>query len=298
MSWMRVDCGGQSRLLPMAPETTVGRSELCTWPLTDERVASQWIELRWFGRPGWGWRSLAAGGRTRGPRRPVPGHDGWGALRPGDRIRAPGAQVTIEDTSAPVALVTAVDGSGRFHIDDLSPVLEQHGAHWWARGFEDHEGAEPVRPGQIFLAGGSPWRLHLADSPTSTSRPHLDLLSPGCCLDLELVDEPRLLAHDGEREASLSGSVCWVLLPYFEARLDDLPVGGWLTLDDVWARLLEVQPGTGSRRDKVTEDRSRLTRGLIEAGVDNATTLFEVRRSGGRGVRVSFDAARLALVGP
>lgn len=132
--------------------------------------------------------------------------------------------------------------------------------------------------------------------PRRFRRP-LSLDSPTCQLYVEEREGGWTLSLvDGPREIELSAEYVRALVPYVEARVRDLPLGGWLQLDDAWVRWRDFGGRAESRRDRIAQDRSRLGRALGRKGVASVGSLFETARHGDAWyTRVALPPSRLAL---
>lgn len=290
---LRTATGAVTR--PAATSTLLGRHAACTWALPDDTVPLYWLELRWV--RGWAWRPLAAPDQTRGPGRPLPG--GWRSLPQGGQVHGPGGVVVeLLESGAPERFLVDLE-TGEVHA---GPALDDH--------LEDRaDGAWPLdaerlgprlralEDGQVFHSGTRILRFHDGDPPSTTTRCRVSLASARCSVHLLPRGESwAAQLVEGDAEVEVEAECVRVLVPYVEARLEDLPRDGWLELDAAFDAWLERGGRACSVRERIAQDRSRLCRALTEAGVGAAATLFETRRRGdGWVTRVSLEPARLSL---
>ena len=288
--------GGRDRRLPLAATTVLGRHAGCTWVLEPAEVPTFWVELRWTDN-GWAWREL--GGDARGPRKRASrlGTEWW-MLEGGQRINGRGAVVELEDAGPPHRFVVdlqtqdVIDGRSlvRLVADDTATPRP---ADWETRP----HACPPLVDGAIFTIEGHSYRFHQAAPPPPTTLRRLDLLRISCQLELRVQGgRPKLTIWDGSVEGKAKRTALWALVPYLEARLEDIPRGGWLHLHEAHSRWQELCPGSKSGPKRVGQDRSRICRALHELGVVNPHALFAARKTNeGWLVRLDLDPARLEL---
>jgi len=277
MAKLHIDTPGGSVQRPLATSTLLGRHRACTWRLEEERVPLYWLELRWVGS--WAWRVLAGEEHTRGPGRALPG--GWRKMRAGDRIRGPGdTAVTLAEAGPPAPFVVDAETLVALPDAELDDVVEWRADGAWPVGAEaEPDRREPLGEAQLFRVGQRFLRFHAGTPPAETVRGVTSLDSPHCELALDVSDGVwTLTITDGPRSAELAAEYVRVLLPYVEVRCNDMPPGGWLELDAAHFRWQQLGGSADSGRERIAQDRSRLTRQLGKLGVAAAAKLFETRR--------------------
>lgn len=284
-----------TREVPLATSTLIGRHAVCTWSVEGDRIPLYWLELRWVGS--WAWRVLAGEEHTRGPGRLLPG--GWRRIRAGDRVVGPGeVTVTFVEGGAPEPFAVDPDTGAVLAGDSLDDRLEWRADGAWPLGAEhDLRRARPLEDGVVFRSGDGLLRFFSGQTASATVRGVLDLASPTCELAVQAVDGTfRLTVHDGAQQHALEAEYVRALVPYVEVRRNDVPRDGWLELDAAHFRWLQLGGNVESGRDRIAQDRSRLTRNLAKGGVASAAELFETRRGPeGWVTRVSLDPQRLHL---
>ncbi len=307
MGWIKLSCEGQERRLQLAATTLLGRHPSCTWVLSEAQIPTFWVEIRWT-RAGWAWREL--GGDATGPRKPVAClGTGWCLLERGNNINGRSARVTLLREGPPKRFVVDVERGEPetdtpiedLVIDDVAGPLP---ADWEQRDDQ----LTTLADGKIFTAAGRSYRFHEAVPPETTAQRQLDLERRSCELELALGDtEPLLSIWDGKVTRRIKGAALWALVPYFEARLQDLPRGGWLHQDEAFDRWQELRPDAASEPKRMGQDRNRVKKLLEDAGVvveklladgdKRVNHLFERSRKGGVWlVRLAPDPERLSLV--
>ena len=281
---------------PLATSTLLGRHHVCTWRVPGPRIPLYWLELRWM--RSWAWRTLVGDEDTRGPGKVLPG--GWRALRSGDRIVGPGeVSVMLIADGPPEAFAVDETGARWVASDALDELLESRADGLWPTDAEGDVGRTgPLQDGQLFRWGGRVYRFHDGQSPNETVRGVANLASPSC--ELEVRRDGVLWSLevvDGANSLSLAAEYVRVLVPYAEARRNDMPVGGWLELDAAHFRWQQLGGSAESDRSRIAQDRSRLCRALAKRGVASAAKLFETSRTPeGWLTRVSLEPRQLALV--
>ncbi|MEL6908478.1 MAG: hypothetical protein AAFP22_23915, partial [Planctomycetota bacterium] len=215
----------------------------------------------------WSWRCLAGEDNTRGPGRVELG--GWRALEVGGRVLGPSdvALVLVDDTPPEPFVVDL--GTGRPLDDDtLDQVVEWRASGFFPVGAEaDPDFVAPLEDGQSFVSAGRLLRFHAGHAPTTTARSAVSLQSGRCEITVTLRPAPMLQVVDGTASVDVAAEFVRVVAPYLEARRDDVPRGGWLSLDDAYGRWLELGGSANSDRDRVAQDRSRLCRSLAKQGL-------------------------------
>ncbi len=288
--------GEEIRELPLAATTALGRHGSCTWGLQTAQVPTFWIELRWTTHT-WAWREL--GGDALGPRRQVTGlGTEWWQLEPGQRISGRGVVVELSDPSPPQRFVVDTQSNEVISGKRLDKLVAADTARPMPADWETRDVAvSSLADGDIFTVRGRSYRFHEASPPQPTSQRQLDLLRPSCSLELRVEDgRPVLEIWDGPVERKAKGSTLWALVPYLEARLEDIPRGGWLPLDEAHSRWQELCPRSKSGPDRVGLDRSRVCRALHSLGVVNPHALFARQKTEDRWlVRLDLDPDRLEL---
>ncbi len=263
---------------PLATSTLLGRSRACTWPLTGPRVPLYWVELRWVGR--WAWRVLVGEDLTRGPGRVEP--DGWRQLREGDQLQGPDdVVVRLVQGGPPEPFAVDLERHEVLLGEALDTVIEERGDGAWPLAAEhDLLRQSPLDDAEVFRTASRLLRYHAGQPPQRTERGRASLDSPDCELAIRLVaDGPcSLQVLDGAEAVQLQGEFVRALVPYVEARRQDMPPGGWLELDAAHFRWQQLGGSAGSSRDRIAQDRSRLCRTLGREGVASAARLFETRR--------------------
>lgn len=297
MGFIDLVMDGISIRRPLAAVTMLGRHASCTWPLADPRMPLFWVELRWWSA-GWCWRQL--GGEVRGvPRHAACIPPDWFLLHAGDHLTGAGVRLTLVDDTAPAPFAVDVAGGACIQEPELDKLVLMESDGPWPLGWERApESRGPLEDGSIFTANGCAYRYHAGSPPPRTRGGLLDLGRRTCRLDLDLDERgPSLRAWDGPAEVVLRGAFLWALLPYMEARVEDVPFGGWLELEHAYSRWREVVEGAASAPDRIGQDRSRSARALEQAGVAGARDLFERRRvRRAWEVRIAPEAERLEVL--
>jgi len=256
-----------------------------------------WLELRWF-RAGWCWRELGSEGETRGVRRTTGTHPpGWYLLEVGDRVRLGAVWFELTDALPPETFAVDTVTHEVLSGDDLSEVLVQESDGLWPANWELDPAAVALRDCAVFATGGRVVRAHIGVPPKVTDGRWISLTAPTCQLELRVEDAgPTLEAWDGTVTVKVRGAHLWVLAPYFEARIHDVPLGGWLRILDAFLRWKELVVGSSSGHERIGQDRNRTVQALGRGGVQHADHLFERRREGRIWeVRAGPDPERLAI---
>ncbi|MEM6929478.1 MAG: hypothetical protein AAF602_21235 [Myxococcota bacterium] len=294
MAMLEIRTAEGSQRRPLATTTLLGRHRACTWRIPSPHAPLFWIELRWMRR--WSWRCLAGEENTRGPGRVELG--GWRALEVGSRVLGPcGIGLVLVDDAPPEPFVVDLVSSRPLGGDALDQVVEWRASGFFPVGAEsDPDFVSSLDDGQAFVAAGRLLRFHAGHAPMTTVRSAVSLQSPGCELTVSLRPAPALQLVDDTASIEVAAEFVRVVVPYVEARREDVPRGGWLSLDDAYGRWLEVGGSADSDRDRVAQDRSRLCRSLAKQGLAGASTLFETAREGaGWRTRVALPPDRLFL---
>jgi hypothetical protein len=281
---------------PLAATTVLGRHPSCTWVLSQPEIPTFWVELRWTSR-GWTWREL--GGDARGPRKQDKklGQDWW-LLEKGQRINGRSVKVKLLDARPPRRFAVDLESGEVFQGDELQSVVADDAGRPLPAGWElVAEPPVPLTDGATFKTGQRTCRYHCGQAPHATAQRQLDLLRHSCRLDLGVEDgRPVLHIWDGPVERKARGAPLWSLVPYLEARLRDIPLGGWLSLDEAYARWKELCPSSNSSPERVGQDRSRVCRALHALGVVNPHALFSRRRIDDHWqVRLALEPERISL---
>ena len=288
---IRTAAGAMRR--PLALATLLGRHLACTWRVQSPQAPLFWLELRWMRR--WNWRVLASDDETRGPGRLEVG--GWRALEVGNRILGPaGIALVLVDDAAPEPFVVHLNSGEPVFDEALDQVVEWRADGFFPVGTESApDGVAALQDGQAFVGPtGQLFRFHAGHGLTSTVRSAVSVGSSE--LSVSLNPTPTLQMVEGGSTVELAAEFVRIAAPYLEARLQDAPIGGWLSLDEAYDRWLELGGSPDSDRNRVAQDRSRLCRSLAKQGVGAASTLFETRReASGCRTRISPDPARLYL---
>lgn len=202
------------------------------------------------------------------------------------------------EASAPPPFVARLDDGGIVTGDDLDALLEVRADGVWPPGAEhDPWRQAPLVDGEVFVHEGLRCRFHAGDTPRPTLRSAVSLDSPAVELALSEAGQGwRLQVVDGDASVELAAEYVRVAVPYVEARQRDMPPGGWFEVDAAHLRWQQLGGSTGSRRERIAQDRSRLVRALAREGVAQAARLFETRRAGAEWVtRVTVPGDRLFL---
>jgi hypothetical protein len=284
MGTLLVTDGADSRVLPLAPSTLVGRSWSCLARVAHPACPLYWLEVRWIAGA-WAWRALAASARTRGAGAFV--REEWRALT---SAFGRGARVTLDDACS-VELVD--DAPPRpFAVDALTgeplPDAELHAlAEVRPDGIWPLEGqgrpGEALSDGHTFLAPGSDpprvLRVHVPGVLAHTAETRLDLARPGVIVEID-ADLSRATFLQGATSVEVEGECVRVLAVYARARATDLPMGGWLRPAEAWDGWVALGGNPTSPVRRVEWERARLRGKLARAGVGSVEALFEVRREG------------------
>lgn len=279
MGTIQLGTGDDARAVPLAASTIVGRHSGSTWVLDTPSTPGVWLELRW-GPGGWAWRALAQEDRTLGPttRDPLT-PPGWFRIRQGGRVRGPDSSLTLLDASAPAPFVVDLSTGEALDDDTIDAVLlRDHEGRCWPADVDGGADVQPLSDHDVFVAGSRALRVHLPEELARTQGPGLDVLAPD--LRLALDGDDRLTVSAAGGEVVVTGGLARVVAPYIEARIRDLPRGGWLDLDAAFEGWVERGGDSHSPRLRVTQDRSRLRRKLAGLGLANPDRLFETRQDG------------------
>jgi hypothetical protein len=295
MAEIEIHGSGGSDRRPLATSTLLGRHMSCTWRVPVPQVPLFWLELRWAG--GWAWRALAAAEETRGAGRALPG--GWRRLAAGGRVVGPGgAAVVLVEGGPPEPFAVDLERGDIASDDALDELVEDRADGPWPVDAEAQPWRlRPLEDGEVFRAGGRLLRYHGGGATAATRRSAASLASPRCALYLAAADRRwTLTVVNGDAEVQLSSEAVRALVPYAEARRDDLPRGGWLDLDDALVRWQDLGGRADSARERIAQDRSRLCRALGRAGVAAAPSLFETARRGeGWYTRLALPGDRVSI---
>lgn len=296
MGRIRISAADDVRELPLAATTVLGRHPSCTWVLPQPEIPTFWVELRWTAA-GWTWREL--GGDARGPRRRGAklGQDWW-LIDRGQRLNGRSVQIELVDPSPPKRFAVALASGRVLEGEALQAVVSDDTGKPLPSDWELAQPPPgPLADGESFLMVGKRYRYHAGTPPQATAQRLLNLQRHSCRLELSIEDgRPVLHVWDGPVERKARGAPLWALVPYLEARLADTPSGGWLGLDQAYARWQEFCPGSDSGPERVGQDRSRTCRALHALGVINPHALFARRRVDDHWqVRVALEATQLSL---
>lgn len=276
---------GVARVVPLAATTTVGRSAAAPWTVTDGRMPTHWLELRWFPEEGWAFRYLEhAELSSARHRRQSDLPEGWFSLGVGHCVTHPAAKVKLVDGTPPNPIVVDVaTGEVKDGEAMLALVEPRDDGTWPTDADAVPSRVAPLADGEIFTVGGRPYRFHDAVPPRSTEAPALDMAGRGVELHLTATaGECALVLTGGLREITLRSTKLRVLLPYFRERLAGDADGGWLSIHDVLDDL-EGEATAPLRTARVGEYRGWIRYELTRRGVANAAQLFEKRKVGGPG---------------
>jgi len=296
MGRIRITTADDSRELPLAATTVLGRHPSCTWVLPQAEIPTFWVELRWT-RAGWTWREL--GGDARGPRKRSSslGQD-WYLFDRGQRLNGRSVRVELIDTAAPERFVVDLECGQALTGEKIFTALADDTGLPLPADWEQAPVPPPaLRDGEGFTTNGRNFRYHAGLAPQATAHRTLDLQRHSCRLEFGVEDgRPLLHIWDGPVERKARGAPLWALVPYLEARITDTPREGWLTLDQAHARWQELCPGSTSGPERVGQDRSRSCRALHALGVVNPQALFARRRVDDHWqVRAALEPEQLSL---
>jgi hypothetical protein len=296
MGRIRIDDGDNSIVLPLAATTVLGRHPTCTWVLPQPEIPTFWVELRHIAA-GWTWREL--GGDARGPRRRSAGlGPDWWLLEPGQRLNGRSVHVELLDDGPPSRFVVDLSSGAAITGQALEQLVAEDTGRPRPAGWELEADPSPaLEDGAQFTLAGRRYRFHEGRAPQATAQRQLDLLRHSTRIELRVEDgRPLLLIWDGPVERKARGAPLWSLVPYLEARLADIPKGGWLNADEAHERWRELCPSSPSGPERMGQDRSRTCRAMRTLGVVNPHTLFHRRRVDDRWqVRVALDPTRINL---
>ncbi|MEL6345448.1 MAG: hypothetical protein AAFV53_20235 [Myxococcota bacterium] len=297
MALISLEASGKTLTLPLSASTLLGRHHHCTWRVPDPRLPLYWIELRWIGRR-WGWRVLADPGNTRGPLTALPGRDSWRVLKRNERVYTPRVSVTLIEGGPPRRFALDLDNHDIIEGGALEDVIEDRADGPWPVDAESRpEFSGPLEDGQLFFSCGRPMRFSAGEPVAATVRGGVSLARASCALyiDHSRDGDPKLTVMDGDIELEMQGAYVRAAIPYVEARRRDIPVGGWLTIHDVYFRWLQVGGSEQSGYERIAQDRSRLCRAMARKGVAGAHELFETQRKGQWFTRISLPPSRIDL---
>lgn len=283
---------GNGDTLTLLPETILGRSPRSDIVLDDPCVSGTHARLRWA-RTGWVVRDLgSSNGTWIDGEKLQPGQDhplrasmelALGSARCRWRLESEGPPPP-QATSHPG---TAVGSAGRLVLPPVGEeqlVIYEEAGSWVSEDLVSGA-VVPVSSGDIVLAGGERWRLHLVGAEPVTLQdaapgPHLSELS--LYIRSRRGDEyVEIRASDGKTEIELGEYACYAVVLFLaRARLED-DAAGLLPAESGWRMQEEVLEALKIRRLHLFTQTRRARIYFSEAGVLGASGLFERRNTSG-----------------
>lgn len=269
MGMILLKYGLRTKRLPLLESNGFGRSsELGLRRIPVQGLPLFWLEIRWLNHQ-WAWRALNAESETKGKGSIL--QNGWRELV--DRIVFQAAipvQIEIFDKSPPQVLVESLQGGSITSIDEFQ------GLHVSDLGYRAESDGPLLNNGEVFVLNGTPYRLWIpqsyapsVDSSFLLSDPHLQLDIYPQDLRAELSIGPRVIQIQGEFVRIL-----WV---YAQARLDG---EGWLDSFDALSFWVYNGGNAGSEAARVSWERNKLRKVLLEQQAFGVDALFERYRQG------------------
>ncbi len=286
MGMILLKYGVKVKRLPLLESNGFGRSpEFGMRTIPVKNLPLFWLEVRWMSGQ-WVWRVLNSEDETRGKGALL--QHGWRTFQERIYFRNPNiVLLELFDSSPPEAMVEALNAG------TLIPTSEFQGLHIGEAGYRIDPEAPVLANGESFVYKSEAYRLWIPQNYAPSVESVLSVSDVDCRLDIY----PTLLKatfSSGRNSVTIQGEMVRILWVYAKERLQG---EGWLETATALEAWIDLGGNTSSDLARVSWERNKIRKQLLDQSVLGVDQLFERYRQGTLwSHRLKLTAQQIAIV--